>query len=96
MAKCQGTTKKGDRCKREALQDSQFCTTHADQELPEEAAPEGAAPERAAPERAAPESSATEGEDSPASCEDWNYETVMAVAVGFALVAVMLLLRPRK
>ncbi len=81
MAKCQGPTKKGDRCKREAREDSPFCSTHADQELPEQATPE---------------SSATEGEDSPYSCEEWNYETVMAVAVGFALVAVMLLLRPRR
>lgn len=33
MAQCKGTTKKGDRCKREAGGDSAFCSIHQDQEI---------------------------------------------------------------
>ncbi len=33
MAQCQGTTKKGDQCKRDARSDSDFCTIHQDQEV---------------------------------------------------------------
>lgn len=33
MAQCEGMTKKGDRCKREAKQDSSYCTIHQDQEI---------------------------------------------------------------
>jgi hypothetical protein len=33
MAQCDGTTKKGDRCKRESAQGSKFCAIHLDQEV---------------------------------------------------------------
>lgn len=33
MTQCQGTTKKGDRCKREAREGSGFCAIHQDQEV---------------------------------------------------------------
>jgi hypothetical protein len=33
VAQCQGKTKKGDRCKRDAGDDSAFCTIHQDQEI---------------------------------------------------------------
>lgn len=33
MAQCEGTTKKGDRCKREAGKGSAYCTIHQDQEI---------------------------------------------------------------
>lgn len=33
MSQCEGTTKKGDRCKRDARSDSPFCTIHQDQEI---------------------------------------------------------------
>lgn len=33
MAQCEGKTKKGERCKREAVEGSKFCAIHVDQEL---------------------------------------------------------------
>lgn len=33
MAQCRGTTKSGNRCKREASPDSSFCGIHQDQEI---------------------------------------------------------------
>ena len=33
MAQCQGTTKKGDQCRREARGKAEFCTIHQDQEI---------------------------------------------------------------
>ena len=33
MARCEGTTRKGERCKREAPGDSRFCAIHQDQEV---------------------------------------------------------------
>ena len=33
MAQCDGKTKKGDRCKRDAPEDSPFCAIHQDQEI---------------------------------------------------------------
>lgn len=33
MAQCEGTTKKGDRCKRDARAGSPFCAIHQDQEI---------------------------------------------------------------
>ena len=33
MAQCSGSTKKGDRCKRDAKGESPFCTIHQDQEV---------------------------------------------------------------
>lgn len=39
MAQCQGTTRKGDRCKREAGEGAQFCAIHGDQEIRPRSAP---------------------------------------------------------
>ncbi len=33
MAQCQGKTKKGDQCKRDASEGAGFCTIHQDQEI---------------------------------------------------------------
>lgn len=33
MAQCRGTTKKGERCKRGARDESAFCSIHQDQEI---------------------------------------------------------------
>lgn len=33
MTQCEGTTKKGDRCKRDASDGSAFCSIHQDQEV---------------------------------------------------------------
>lgn len=33
MTQCRGTTKKGDRCKRDASEGSAFCAIHQDQEV---------------------------------------------------------------
>ena len=33
MAQCRGKTKKGDRCRRDARDDSGFCAIHQDQEV---------------------------------------------------------------
>ena len=33
MSQCEGTTKKGERCKRDARSGSPFCTIHQDQEI---------------------------------------------------------------
>lgn len=33
MAQCRGTTKKGERCKRDARDGSDFCAIHQDQEI---------------------------------------------------------------
>ena len=33
MGQCEGTTKKGERCKRDAGSDSSFCAIHQDQEI---------------------------------------------------------------
>ena len=35
MTHCRGTTKKGDRCKRDAREGSPFCSIHQDQEIRE-------------------------------------------------------------
>lgn len=41
MTQCRGTTKKGDRCKREARAGSEFCAIHQDQEVRARQAPSG-------------------------------------------------------
>ena len=40
MTQCQGVTKKGDRCKREAREGSAFCAIHQDQEVKERKRPD--------------------------------------------------------
>ncbi len=41
MAQCQGKTKKGERCKRDAQNDASFCTIHQDQEVRARSEPTG-------------------------------------------------------
>ena len=36
MAQCQGTTRKGERCKREAAEGSAYCSIHTDQDAARE------------------------------------------------------------
>ncbi len=69
MAQCQGKTKKGDQCKRDAKDDGAFCSIHQDQEVKARATPHS---------------------------EEWDREAIMAAAVGFALVGVLLLFRIRR
>ena len=69
MAQCQGKTKKGAQCRREAQDGSAFCSIHLDQEV------------RA---RSEPRS------------DSWDREAIVAAAIGFALVGVLLLFRIRR
>ena len=69
MAQCQGTTKKGDQCKRDARSDSPFCTVHVDQEIRARSTPTGV---------------------------EWDREAIMAAALGFGLVGLLLLFRIRR
>lgn len=41
MAQCEGKTKKGERCKRDAAEGSAFCSIHQDQAVRERQMPEG-------------------------------------------------------
>ena len=41
MAQCQGKTRKGERCKREAPESGDFCSIHIDQEIRERKEPGG-------------------------------------------------------
>jgi hypothetical protein len=68
VAQCRGTTKKGDRCRRDARNDSSFCSIHVDQEI------------RARTERTT----------------EWDRDSVMKAAVGFALVGAIFFFRIRK
>ncbi|MCG6956134.1 MAG: hypothetical protein LJF04_09090 [Gemmatimonadetes bacterium] len=70
MAQCQGTTKKGERCKRDAREGSDFCSIHVDQEIRPRSAPAGSA--------------------------EWDRDSIMKVALGFALVGAVLFFRLRK
>jgi hypothetical protein len=70
MAQCQGTTRKGERCKRDAREGSDFCSIHLDQEI-------------------RPRSDA-------AGSAEWDRDSIMKVALGFALVGAVLLFRLRK
>ncbi|MEE8385127.1 MAG: hypothetical protein V3S01_04355 [Dehalococcoidia bacterium] len=69
MAQCQGTTKKGDQCKREGRDDSPFCSVHQDQEIRARSTPKG---------------------------EEWDREAIMAAAVGFGLIGLLILFRIRR
>jgi hypothetical protein len=41
VAQCEGKTKKGERCRRDAKDGSAFCSIHVDQEIRERAQPSG-------------------------------------------------------
>jgi hypothetical protein len=41
VAQCEGKTKKGERCRREASDGSSFCSIHQDQEIRERTKPTG-------------------------------------------------------
>lgn len=62
MAQCQGITRKGEQCKRDAPEGSAYCSIHQDQAV------------RAPRAREAVE---------------WDREAIMATAMGFALVGVI-------
>jgi hypothetical protein len=65
---CRGTTKKGDRCKRDAREGSAFCAIHVHQE----------------------------GRESHAHSEEWNRDALVKAAIGFGLVAAIVLFRFRR
>lgn len=69
MTQCDGTTKKGDRCKREQRAGSAYCSIHQDQETRER---------------------------SPRVEQVWDSDSLMKAAVGFGLVAAVLLFRFRR
>jgi hypothetical protein len=70
MAQCQGTTRKGERCKREAREGSDFCSIHLDQEIRPRSAAAGSV--------------------------EWDRDSIMKVALGFAVVGAFLFFRLRK
>ena len=69
MAQCQGTTKTGDQCKRDAKDGSSFCSIHQDQEVRARSTP---------------------------TPQEWDRQAIMATALGFAVVGVLLLFRIRR
>lgn len=69
MAQCQGRTRKGDQCKRDAAEGSAFCNIHQDQAV-----------------RAPKANEAVE----------WDRDSVMKAAVGFALIGAILFFRLRR
>jgi len=68
VTQCQGRTRKGEQCKREALRDSAFCSIHIDQEI------------------RPPAEDPTE----------WDQDAILKAALGFAVVAAILLLRCKR
>ncbi|HKJ03545.1 MAG TPA: hypothetical protein VJ997_13850 [Longimicrobiales bacterium] len=63
MAQCQGRTRKGEQCKRDAGEGSAFCSIHLDQAVRAPKAKEAA---------------------------EWDRDSVVKAAVGFALVGAIL------
>jgi hypothetical protein len=77
VTQCRGTTKKGDRCKRDARDGSEFCAIHQDQEVRE----------RREPGR---EEWGREWNN------EWDKEAIVKAAIGFGLVAAIVLFRFRR
>ena len=69
MAQCRGTTRKGDRCRRDANPGSSFCGIHQDQEARARA---------------------------PRGETEWDWSAIARAALGFGVVAAILLLRIRR
>lgn len=69
MGQCQGKTKKGDQCRRDAKGDTSFCSIHQDQEVRER---------------------------SPPNSEEWDHDSIMKAAIGFALVGAVFFFRFRR
>ena len=69
MTQCRGTTKRGDRCKREAGEGTTFCAIHQDQEVRERKAP---------------------------TPQEWDKDAIVKAAIGFGLVAAIVLFRFRR
>ena len=69
MARCQGTTLKGQRCRREARSGSGYCSIHEDQAPASRGGGEGV---------------------------QWDGETLLKTALGFALLGAIVLLRLRR
>jgi hypothetical protein len=93
VAQCTGTTLKGERCKRSAVEGSAYCNTHRYQEEPKmrtgRRADDPAAD--AGPTRAA-------GDESRSWCDPmtWDRETVLYAALGVALAGALLLTKGRR
>lgn len=68
MAQCQGITRKGEQCKRDAADNAAYCAIHQDQAI------------RAPKAR---------------EVIEWDREAIMAAALGFALVGVIVFIRIR-
>lgn len=68
MARCEGTTLKGDRCRREARPGSSYCSIHAEQ------GPPGRDPDPV----------------------EWDADTLIKTAVGFGLLAAIVLFRIKR
>lgn len=69
MAQCQGRTRKGDQCKRDAGEGSAYCAIHLDQAVRPPKAREAV---------------------------EWDRDSVMKAAVGFALIGAVLFFRLRR
>jgi hypothetical protein len=69
VAQCQGRTRKGEQCKRDAGEGSEFCGIHQDQAVRAPAAREAV---------------------------EWDKDSVMKAAVGFALIGAILFFRLRR
>ena len=93
MAQCAGTTLKGERCKRAAVEGSAYCNTHGYQEDPKMRT--GRRADDSAPDAGAAEAAAGE---SRAWCDpaNWDRETVLYAALGVALAGALLLTRGRR
>jgi len=69
LPQCQGTTKKGDQCKRDAQEGSSFCAIHVDQAVRARSAP---------------------------TSVDWDRDSMLKAAIGFAAVGAILFFRLRR
>lgn len=69
MAQCQGRTRKGEQCKRDASEGAAFCNIHQDQAVRSPKAHEAV---------------------------EWDRDSVMKAALGFALIGAILFFRLRR
>ena len=69
MGQCQGKTKKGDQCRRDAKSGASFCSIHQDQAVRSR---------------------------TPRDAGEWDRESIMKAAMGFALVGAIFFFRFRR
>jgi len=69
VAQCQGRTRKGEQCKRDAREGSAFCNIHQEQEVRAPSAHEAV---------------------------EWDRDSVVKAAVGFAVIGAILFFRLRR